>query len=226
MRPQTTPPDAALPVLVSRPPSPTRGSRRGARLRGHYPAPLAEVRRGKWAAIVLPFLDRREVLACRSLGRIVARGTWGRFAPSSFQSESVQLNLECSMTQERVPIALFPGLVARVQVSTRLLQPGSALALAVDEAVGRGGSGWSRDAIFDAMSFAGARGHGGSIAGAAQAALRPLPARDSRVGAYKAGGHAPSRGGHHALGALRAVPVGAVRARIDVGVANQPSRRP
>jgi len=41
------------------------------------------------------------------------------------------------MTQERVPIALFPGVVARVQVSTRLLQPGSALALAVDEAVGR-----------------------------------------------------------------------------------------
>jgi len=115
----------------------------------------------------------------------------------------------------------LPGVVARVQVSTRLLAAGSALALTVGESGRRyGTSVWSRDAIFDAMSCAGTRRHGGSLAGTSQTALRPLPARDSGLGAHKAGGLAPATAGHHALGALRAVSVGAVRARIDVGIAN------
>ena len=127
--------------------------------------------------------------------------TWGRFARSSFQSESVRLTLECSVIQERVPIALFPALLPECKcphVCYNLALP--LLYLSMKQSAVRV-VGWSRDAIFDAMSFAGARGHGGSVAGAAQAALRPLPARDSGLGAHKPGGLAPATADHHALGA-------------------------
>ena len=55
--------------------------------------------------------------------------------------------------------------------------------------------------------------------------MRPLPPRDARVGAHEERDVAPSAGSDDALRGLRAVPAGAVRARLDDAVADPPRRR-
>jgi len=62
------------------------------------------------------------------------------------------------------------------------------------------------------MSFAGARRLVGSIAGAAQAAVRSLLARDSRLEALQAQAVAAATAGRQAFKASRAVSAGVVRA--------------
>ena len=93
---------------------------------------------------------------------------------------------------------------------------GPSLALSSMKPVDRRTAGfWSRDAIFDAMSFTGARRLVGSIAGAAQAAVRSLLARDSGLEAHQAQAVAAARAGRQALRASRAVSAGVVRACLD-----------
>lgn len=103
---------------------------------------------------------------------------------------------------------------------------GPHLALAVGESRRQRTVGlWSRVDIFDAMSFAGTRRLDRSIAGTAQASVRALLARDSRMGAHQARRVATSKAGHQALRASRAISAGVVRACLEVPVAVANPRR-
>ena len=93
---------------------------------------------------------------------------------------------------------------------------GPYLALSSMKPVDRRTAGfWSRDAIFDAMYFTGARRLVGTIAGAAQAAVRSLLARDSGLEAHQAQAVAAATAGRQALRASRAVSAGVVRACLE-----------